>query len=245
MISRAARMLCTSPMGAHFRGTSVAARGRGNSAANRRTARTSAGAHLLLPSRAGRVPMLSCGPQGQLRPSYGRHSFLTGGGHHAATVGAGGRAGGRARGLRRRGRPPPVHPARRRRHGDGGAGLGLPAGRRQGAGPGQARAAREEGPQDRLHPHHVRDPDHHGRAHGLLPQARAQRAGREGLGLGHDPRPVDQQGDRRHPHADADAAGHQPGRRLAGGALRDAGRGEHQRPGHHAGHQAQGGEERA
>src|SRR2546428_3852950 len=63
-------------------------------------------------------------PPGTMTPLVRASFFFHRGGHHAATVGAGGRAGGRARGLRRRGRPPPVHPARRRRPGDGGASLG-------------------------------------------------------------------------------------------------------------------------
>jgi len=36
----------------------------------------------------------------------------------------------------------------------------------------------------------------------------AQRAGRQGLLVGDDPRHLDQRRDRRHPHAVADAAGH-------------------------------------
>jgi hypothetical protein len=41
-----------------------------------------------------------------------------------------------------------------------------------------------EGSQDWLHPDHLCHPDHHGRAHGLLPEAGAQHPGRQGFGAG-------------------------------------------------------------
>ena len=67
------------------------------------------------------------------------------------------------------------------------------------------RRDREEGPQGRLHPDHLRDADHHGEADGLLREARPQRRGDQDRRLGGDPRQDDQQGIRRRPHAVADA----------------------------------------
>ena len=68
------------------------------------------------------------------------------------------------------------------------------------------RAAREEGSQGRLHSDHLRDADHHGRADGLLRQARPQRRSDQDRRLGGRPRQDHQQGIRRRPHAVADAA---------------------------------------
>ena len=80
--------------------------------------------------------------------------------------------------------------------------------------PSPRRRAREEGPQGRLHPHHLRHAHHHGAPDGLLHQARAQRGGGEDRRLGGHPRQDPQQGIRRGAHALADAAGHHAGRRL-------------------------------
>ena len=102
------------------------------------------------------------------------------------------------------------------------------------------RRAREEGPQGRLHPDHLRDADHHGAADGLLCQARPQRRGDQDRRLGGDPRQDAQQGIRRRPHAVADAARDHARRRLESDPLHDAGGREHQRPGDHARDQAQG-----
>ena len=104
----------------------------------------------------------------------------------------------------------------------------------------QGGADREEGPQGRLHPDHLRDADHHGAPDGLLCQARAQRRSDQDRRLGGDPRQDAEQGIRRRPHALADAARDHAGRRLAADPLHHAGGREHQRPGHHARDQAQG-----
>ena len=69
----------------------------------------------------------------------------------------------------------------------------------------QARHAREEGPQGRLHPDHLRDADHHGASARLLCQAGPQRRSREDRRLGRHPRQDHQQGIRRRAHAGADA----------------------------------------
>ncbi len=76
------------------------------------------------------------------------------------------------------------------------------------------RPDREEGPQGRLHPDHLRDADHHGASDGLLCQARPQRRGDQDRRLGGDPRQDAEQGIRRRPHALADAARDHAGRRL-------------------------------
>ena len=68
------------------------------------------------------------------------------------------------------------------------------------------RAAREEGPQGRLHPDHLRDADHHGGADRLLCQARPQRRSDQDRRLGRHSRQDHQQGIRRRAHAVADAA---------------------------------------
>ena len=102
------------------------------------------------------------------------------------------------------------------------------------------RRDREEGPQGRLHPDHLRHADHHGASHGLLQQARLERGGDQDRGLGGHPRQDHQQGIRRRPHALADAARDHARRRLEPDALHHAGGGEHQRPGDHALDQAQG-----
>ena len=96
------------------------------------------------------------------------------------------------------------------------------------------RAAREEGPQGRLHPDHLRDADHHGAPDGLLYQARAERRGDQDRGLGGDPRQDAEQGIRRRAHALADAARDHARRRLEPDALHGAGDREHQRAGDHA-----------
>ena len=102
------------------------------------------------------------------------------------------------------------------------------------------RAAREEGPQGRLHPDHLRDADHHGAPDGLLYEARPQRRSDQDRRLGGDPRQDPQQGIRRRAHAVADAARDHARRRLESDPLHDAGDREHQRPGDHARDQAQG-----
>ena len=78
----------------------------------------------------------------------------------------------------------------------------------------QGGAAREEGPQGRLHPDHLRDADHHGAPDGLLYEARPQRRGDQDRRLGGDPRQDAEQGIRRRPHALADAARDHARRRL-------------------------------
>ena len=102
------------------------------------------------------------------------------------------------------------------------------------------RRAREEGPQGRVHPDHLRHAHHHGAPDGLLYQARPQRGGGEDRRLGRHPRQDAQQGIRRRAHALAHAARHHAGRRLQSDPLHHAGGREHQRPGHHARRQAQG-----
>ena len=104
----------------------------------------------------------------------------------------------------------------------------------------QGGADREEGPQGRLHPDHLRHADHHGAADGLLRKARPQRRSDQDGRLGGDPRQDHQQGIRRRPHAVADAARDLARRRLERDPLHGAGDREHQRPGHHARDQAQG-----
>ena len=52
----------------------------------------------------------------------------------------------------------------------------------------QGGANREEGPQGRLHPDHLRHADHHGGADGLLYEARPQRRSDQDRGLGGHPR---------------------------------------------------------
>ena len=69
----------------------------------------------------------------------------------------------------------------------------------------QGGAARKEGPQGRLHPDHLRDPDHHGASDGLLFEARPQRRSGQDRRLGGGPRQDHQQGIRRRAHAVADA----------------------------------------
>ena len=134
---------------------------------------------------------------------------------------------------------PAVPQDRRRLDGDGGDLVGVPVGDRpRGLRPG--RGAGEEGPQGRLHPHHLRHPHHHGPSDGLLFEARPQRRSGEDGRLGGDPRQVAGQGIRRRAHALADAARHFAGRRLESGAVDDAGDREHQRSGDHARQQAQG-----
>ncbi len=61
----------------------------------------------------------------------------------------------------------------------------------------RVRAAREEGPQGRLHPDHLRHADHHGAPDGLLCQARPQRRSDQDRRLGGDPRQDAEQGIRR------------------------------------------------
>ena len=102
------------------------------------------------------------------------------------------------------------------------------------------RAAREEGPESRLHPDHLRHADHHGAPDGLLFEAGAERRSDQDRRLGGDPRQDAEQGIRRSPHAVADADRHHARRRLERGALHGAGDREHQRPGDHAVGQAQG-----
>ena len=106
--------------------------------------------------------------------------------------------------------------------------------------PSRRPGAREEGPQGRVHPDHLRHAHHHGAPDGLLHQARPERGGGEDRRLGRDPRQDAQQGIRRRAHALADAARDHAGRRLQSDPLHDAGGREHQRPGHHAHRQAQG-----
>ena len=103
-----------------------------------------------------------------------------------------------------------------------------------------SRHAGEEGPQGRLHPDHLRDADHHGRAARLLCQIRPQRRSGEDRRLGRDPRQDHQQGIRRLAHAGADADRDLAGPRRAADPVRGAGDREHQRAGHHACHEAQG-----
>ena len=162
--------------------------------------------------------------------------------------GAGGRGGavepGRrcrrpARGLPGRRPAPAVPEDGGRRHGDG-RDLLRAAARRRPRGLRPGRRAGEEGPQGRLHPHHLRHAHHHGPSDGLLFQAWAGRRSGEDGGLGGDPRQVAGQGIRRRAHALADAARHLAGRRLEPGAVDDAGDREHQRPGDHLGDEAQG-----
>ena len=102
------------------------------------------------------------------------------------------------------------------------------------------RAAREERPQGRLHPDHLRHADHHGGADGVLCQERPQRRSHQDRRLGGHSRQDHQQGIRRGAHAVADAARHHHGRRLQPDSLHHAGGREHQRPGDHAFRQAQG-----
>ena len=135
---------------------------------------------------------------------------------------------------------PPRLPARGRRLDGAGGDLAVLPARHGHGGLRPGRRAREEGPQGRLHPHHLRHADHHGAPDGLLHQARPQRGGGEDRRLGRDPRQDAEQGIRRGAHALADAAGDHAGRRLQPDPLHHAGGGEHQRPGHHACHQAQG-----
>ena len=75
---------------------------------------------------------------------------------------------------------------------------------------------------------------------GLLQQAGPERRGGEDGRLGADPRQDAQQGVRRHALPEPDAAGHQPGPGLDRHADERGHHPEHQRPGHHAGQQAQG-----
>ena len=96
------------------------------------------------------------------------------------------------------------------------------------------RRDREEGPQGRLHPDHLRHADHHGASDGLLQQARTERRGDQDRRLGGHPRQDAQQGIRRRPHALADAARDHARRRLQPDSLHHAGGREHQRPGDHA-----------
>ena len=100
--------------------------------------------------------------------------------------------------------------------------------------------AGEEGSQGRLHPDHLRDADHHGRAARLLFQARPQCRGGQDRRLGRGPRQDHQQGIRRGPHAGADADRDLARARRAADSVRGAGDREHQRAGHHARDQAQG-----
>ena len=104
----------------------------------------------------------------------------------------------------------------------------------------EARRDREEEPQGRLHPDHLRHADHHGAADGLLCEARPRRRSDQDRRLGGGPRQDHQQGIRRRPHAVADADRDHDGRRLESDPLHHAGGGEHQRPGDHAGDEAQG-----
>ncbi len=76
------------------------------------------------------------------------------------------------------------------------------------------RPGREEGSQGRLHSDHLRHPDHHGEAHGLLREARAQRRGHQDGGLGGDPRQDHHKEYDASPHAVANADRHHPGCRL-------------------------------
>ena len=161
-------------------------------------------------------------------PGIGRRS------HHAHR-----RVGGRARAVPRGSHAPRLPARGRRLHGARGHLAVLPA-RHGHGGVRSSRRAREERPQGRLHPHHLRHAHHHGAPDGLLHQARPQRGGGEDRRLGGDPRQDPQQGIRRRAHALADAARHHAGRRLQPDPLHHAGGGEHQRPGHHAQRQAQG-----
>jgi len=89
-----------------------------------------------------------------------------------------GRALDRARGLRRRAGSPRLRRARGTPPTAAAALASVfPLGAARALAQDQARAAGEERPQGRLHPDHLPDADHHGRAHGPSIKARAQRAG--------------------------------------------------------------------
>ena len=133
----------------------------------------------------------------------------------------------------------PVPARRGPAHGDGGHRQRAAHRQPAGHGAGQERA-REEGPEDRLHPHHLRHAADHGAPAGLLFEAGAERRGGQDGRLGADPRQDAQQGVRRHALPEPDAAGHQHGPGLDRHADARGHHPEHQRPGHHAGQQAQG-----
>ena len=123
------------------------------------------------------------------------------------------RLGGDARGVPAGRRAPRVPEVGRRLDRAGGDLAVLPAQDRD-RGVRAGRRDREEGPQGRLHPDHLRHADHHGAPDGLLQQARPQRRGDQDRRLGGDPRQDAQQGIRRRAHALADAARDHARRRL-------------------------------
>jgi len=118
--------------------------------------------------------------------------------------------------------------------------LALPTCGGQGARPGERRPSREEGAEDRVRTHHLRDAHPDGRPDGFLRAAGPPGDGREDRGLGAHPRQGAQPRVRRLAHALADAPGHQPGSRLAQRPHLRGGDREHQRPGDYAAPQAQG-----